>query len=256
MTNPQLIILSALFLICGFLVLQKHILGPFMLKKVHFMPKERVYEEIPDEKAKILFPPMFFEAISELNAIGFSLVCHLVSNDSGRTRSAISLFVNRDTKTMAFMGRVAVRRSVTNRRPVGLLEFNTRLQDGTEISTINTSTVHVFYDLPEKVLTRVPHLKDAASLFRVHQYIVRQRHSPAMLTEPGTEADSFRKEINHSLARQAEMGYYFLDESGQNYRLTWKGAFRSSWRLLWPTKQILQRRQEREGRRMAAAAEN
>jgi hypothetical protein len=68
------------------------------------------------------------------------------------------------------------------------------------------------------------------------------------------EADMFREQNRRTLARQAELGYYFLDESGENYRLTWRGAFRSTWRMLWPLKQIVLRRQESNGRRLAAAA--
>lgn len=254
MTTLQLIILSAVFLVCGFLILQKHILGPFLLRAKSVTPRETVYEEISDEKARLLFPPMFFETVSELNAIGFSLVCHLLATKNPRTRMALSLFVNRDTKTMAFGGRVGLKNPVVNRTPVGFLEFNTQLKDGTEISTINTRTVHVFYDSPRMVVNRVGHLKDAASLFSVHQYIVEQKSSPAVLPEPGLEADFFRQQNRRTLARQADLGFYFLDESGENYRLTWSGAFRSTWRLLWPLKQILLRRQDREGRRLAAAA--
>jgi hypothetical protein len=218
------------------------------------MPKAPGYEEISEEKAHILFPPQFFENISELNAIGFSLVCHLISGDNRKTRMALSLLVNRDTKTIALTGRIALKNPVVNRVPVGFLEFDSQFEDGSEIDTINTPNVHIFYDVPEKIVNRIPHLKDAASLFRVHQYVVGQKTSPAVLPEPGTELDSLRAQNMHTLARQAELGYYFLDQSGEYYRLTWRAAFRSAYRLLWPLKQILQRRQERDGRRLAAEA--
>jgi hypothetical protein len=253
-TTFQLIILLAMFLMCGFLLLQKHILGPFVVHARNFMPREYQYEEISEEQAHILFPPQFFETISELNAIGFSLVCHLLSSSSRQTRMALSLLVNRDTKTVALTGRVAVKNPAAIRVPVGFLEFDSHFKDGSEINTINTPTVGVFYDVPEKVAHAVPHLRDAASLFRVHQYLVGQKSRPAVLPEPGTELDFLRAHNRRTLARQAELGYFFLDQSGEYYRLTWRAAFRSTYRLLWPAKQILQRRLERAGRRLAAEA--
>lgn len=254
MTTPQLIIFLALLLFIALVALKKHILGPWMLKRAHVTPRVSVYDEISDEQAQILLPPMFFETVVELNAIGFALVSHLVNTNSLRTRMVVSLFVNHEAKTIALVGRIAVRRPVVQRVPVGFIEFNTNLRDGREISTINTSTVHVFYDAPERVVNRVPHLKDAASLFQVHRYVVAQAGSPAVLPEAGTEIDAFREQMIRTNARQAELGYHYLDETGENYRLTWRAAFRSAWRLLWPAKQILQRRQERAGRRLAAVS--
>jgi hypothetical protein len=242
------------FLVCGFLILYKHILGPFFLRAKIVTPKQTVYEEISDEQAQVLLPPMFLETFAELKALGFSLVCHLLTNRAGRSRTAVSLFVNPEAKTMALVGRVVVTIPKSNRVPHAFVNFFTHFKDGTEIDTINTPTVRVFYNVPAKVGKRIPHLRDAASLFRVHQHLVSQKASLAVLPAPGTEADFFRAQTRQELARQAELGYYFLDETGENYRLTWRGAFRSTWLMLWPLKQIQVRQLEREGRRLAAEA--
>src|SRR5207247_7841306 len=131
---------------------------------------------------------------------------------------------------------------------------NTEFADGHEIDTSNSSTVNVFYKLPQRTATRIPHLKDLDKLCYVHSYLVRQRDGKAILPEPGKEVEHLDESVNKSLRQQAELGLLFLDEKTQRYRHTWKGAIRSTWRLLWPAKPIIKRSQEREVRRMAAEA--
>jgi hypothetical protein len=249
-----LTILAGLILLSLLVMMQRAILGPFVLRANHIAPREQGFEEIPDDQAQILFSPMSLESAAELNAIGFALVCHLVSSRFRRTRTAVSLFVNRETNTQALVGRVATKVRLAGRAPVGFVEFFSHFDDGTQVSTINTPTVQVFYDMPERIVNRVPHLKDTFSLLAVHQYVAGQKSGSAVLPDPGMEAAFFREQIKRTHERQVELGYYVLDQSGENYRLTWKAAFRSTWRLSWPLKQILKQKHEREGRRLAAEA--
>jgi len=108
--------------------------------------------------------------------------------------------------------------------------------------------------VPRKTKIKVPHLKQPNALYQVHLHLMRQRSVPAFLPEPGTEKAHFINSVKESLAEQVELGFYFLDETKQCYRHTWRGAYRATYRLLWPLKQIHQRRQEQEGRRIAVEA--
>ena len=212
------------------------------------------FDEIPDEHARALFPANCFSTIYELETLGFSLICHLSSSITPQTHSMLSLLVNRASQTKAVVASVASLTPATTRPAVNYVEFNTEFEDGSEIDTSNSSTVKVFYDVPQKVTVKIPHLKDVGRLYHVHLYLVEQRASRAVLAEPGTEVEHLCASVRKSLAQQAELGYYFLDESTERYRHTWKGAIRSTWRLLWPAKPVIERRQAQAGRRIATEA--
>ena len=232
----------------------KHILGPIAVRSHVSRPVDAGFDEIPDERARALFPSNFSQTISELETLGFTLIGHLSSSTGERTRATFSLLVNRASKSSALVSSVATVTPGTTRAPVNYLEFITEFDDGSQIDTSNSSSVRVFYEVPQRLAVKVPHLKDVNSLYRVHSYLVGQRDRQAILPKPGSEKQHVCASIRESLAQQAELGYYFLDEKTQRYRHTWRGAIRATWRLLWPAKQIIQRRQDRKGRNIATQA--
>ena len=235
------------------LVFLPYILGPILVRLKSTSKANPTFDEIPDEHARALFPQNFFALIREFEALGFSLVCHLSSTISPTTHSMISLLVNPSTKTFASVGFVRSL-AATPAAAVSYIEFHTDFEDGSQLDTANSSTVRIFHPVPGKTQIKVPHLKDPSALYQVHLHLTRQRNVGACLPEPGTEKARFTNSVKQSLADQAELGFYALDEANQRYRLTWRGAFRSTYRLLWPMKQIHQRRQAQEGRRIAAEA--
>jgi hypothetical protein len=243
-----------IILLLVFILLSKHILGPIAVRSRVSRPVDAGFEEIPDERARALFPANFFQTISELEMIGFTLIGHLSSAHTELTRATFSLLVNRTSKSSALVSNVAIVTPGTTRSPVNYLEFITEFDDGSQIDTSNSSSVKVFYEVPQRLAVKVPHLKDVNSLYRVHSYLVGQRARQAILPTPGSEKEHMCASIRKSLAQHAELGYFFLDEKTQRYRHTWRGAIRSTWRLLWPAKQIIQRRQERQGRQIATQA--
>ena len=245
---------SLLLLIFVLLATAQYTLGPILVRLKSSANVNPTFDEIPDEHARALFPREFFATIQNFEALGFSLVCHLSSSSiSSRTHAMISLLINRSSRTFATIGFV---RSLTqpSMATASYFEFTTEFEDGSALDTGNSPTVRVFYDSPRKTVIRIPHLKDPNALYQVHLYLRNQRAVPACLPEPGTEKAHFINSVRESLAEQAKLGFYVLDETQQRYRHTWKGAYRATYRLLWPMKQIRQRRQEKEGRRLAAEA--
>ena len=243
-----------LLLLFVFLATAKYTLGPIMVRFKSTAAVNPTFDEIPDEHARALFPPNFFTTIHEFEALGFSLVCHLSSSAiTSRVHTMVSLLINQSTMTFAAIG---FARTLNTQAPVAVsyVEFTAEFEDGSELDTGNISTVRVFYDSPRKTIVRIPHLKDPNALYQVHLYLMKQRKVPPCLPPPGTEKEHFIKSVRESLAEQAELGFYVLDETKQRYRQTWRSAYRGTYRLLWPLKQIHQRRQEREGRRIAAEA--
>jgi hypothetical protein len=241
-------------LILSFLASSKYTLGPILLRFKHSGAVNPTFNEVSEENARAWFPPNSFWTISELEALGFSLVNHLTSATiTKRVYSMMSLLVNRSSQTFAM---VTFARTLNPQalRAVNYIEFHSEFEDGSHLDTINSPSVALFYPVPNKRQVRVPHLKDPSALYLVHLHLMKQQSSAAVLPEPGNEKEYFIDSNKRSLAAQVETGYFFVDVKAQRYRPTWQGAFRSAYRLLWPMKQIIQRRQEREGKRIAAEA--
>src|SRR5262245_21605948 len=137
MTITQ-IILAALLLFLVLVFLRKHLLGPFWLHGRHVTPRVFVYEEISEEQARVLLPPLFFETFAELKGLGFALVSHLLHTQFTKSRTAVTLFVNDETKTMALVGRIVITLPGAKRAPRTFVNFFTHLKDGIEVDTINS----------------------------------------------------------------------------------------------------------------------
>jgi hypothetical protein len=226
-------------------------LGPILVRFKSSVAADPTFHEIPDDHARVLFPQNFLVMFPEFEALGFSLVCHLSSSSiTSHLHLMTSLFINRTSKTFAVMGFIRSQAPAV----VNFIEFHADFEDGSQLDTANSSTVRVFYDAPGKSQVKVPHLKNPSALYQVHLYLMRQHRAPACLPEPGTEKEHFINSMKETLAEQAGLGFYFLDETKQRYRHTWRAAYRAAYRHLWPFKQIHQRRQEQEGRRIAAEA--
>lgn len=229
-------------------------IGPILVRLKNTMPVNPQFAEIPDEHARALFPPNFFSAIYEMEQFGFSLAGHLSTATPGRVHLVTSLLVNRETKTLGVIAFARSTLAQTSHLSVSFVEFSSHFEDDSEINTVNSPMLSTFYDVPGRVVVRVPHLKDVRSLYQIHLQAIRKHGGVAVLPAPGSEVEHFRESTRKSLAQQAGLGYYSLDEKNQHYRLTWKSAFRATYMQLWPLRHILERRIERKGRQIAVEA--
>jgi hypothetical protein len=251
MHNPWIIIIG----LTVFSITFRHILGPILIHAKTSQPVNRNFTELPVDYPLMHLPPTFPQKLYELEGLGFSLVGHLVlGDDQASVKGVISILVNRESKTMATIGSFFAK----SRAPhvsTHFVEFTTEFDDGSEINTLNSPNVSIFRPIPHKTIRRIPHLHSLSSLHQVHCYLVGQEAGRSALLPPqGNEVHHLHASIGKDFGQQVELGYYFLDEAAQRYRLTWCAAITSAWRLLWPAKQIIQRRQEQDGKRIAEAA--
>lgn len=135
------------------------------------------------------------------------------------------------------------------------VEFSTEFADGTEISTNNSSELPVVPTEPKRRVLSLARVRDPELLYAIHRRLVEQQNSwsrtkPLPLDQTPTAylQDSFDKEY----AVHREKGYFRLVPEKDEYRLTWKGAYLASWRLMWPWNGILRRRADRRARELIA----
>ena len=69
-------------------------------------------------------------------------------------------------------------------------------------------------------------------------------------------SDQWANELGNSTQKQIHgqtvIGFFYLDSRQEFYRLTWKGTFLTTWKLLWPIKQIRRAMMRRQNRRLLA----
>jgi hypothetical protein len=118
----------------------------------------------------------------------------------------------------------------------GYIEFITRCSEQMQIDTNTSPGAPVFFPVPQHHIFRLPQVRDVFTLYRVHRMLVTEITHGALPVIPpaGEEVAELKRRVNRYGPWQQEHGYMVLDASGENYRLTWKGAILGAWRSIWP----------------------
>ena len=122
-----------------------------------------------------------------------------------------------------------------------LVEFATRFVDQSSVTTGNSKTPGVYVRPRGKPVYRFPWITDPIRLYQFHQQLIL-RDKPGLakdVPQSGAETerllDGMRREMQDQLAPRILR----LDVRSNTYRPTLLGAFRITWSLLFPVKQIL-----------------
>ena len=118
----------------------------------------------------------------------------------------------------------------------GYIEFITRCSDDSQVDTNSSSTAPVLSPTPAYHVFRFPQITDASVLYQAHRKLVQQnlRGARPEIPAPGQELAELKRRLERYGARQQKQGYMVLDATGENYKLTWKGAILGAWRSIWP----------------------
>jgi len=175
---------------------------------------------------------LFLKRIPELQELGFELNgCFDCGCLVSETHSYIAYFCNRRTNDFA---NVTVQ--VSPKSIASYLEFSTRFTNGLVLET-NTNRVLPLTPLSRETrVFRFPEIQDARTLLHTHRQIIA-KYAPQLRpqAEPrGEEIARFVRAVENYGPRHRALGYMYLAEDAQWYKLTWKGAFLMTWRGLFP----------------------
>ena len=190
-------------------------------------PKLVPFESLPAQVKNFITPK-----VAGIKALGFELVGYVnVGTLAGRTMSYMALFSNPKTLEWADVS-VVTTASVVR----GYIEFIARCSEELQVDTNTNATAPVLSPTPNYFVFRFPQVKDAFTLYRVHKMLVQQKFGGRrpQLPAPGEEVAELKRRLERYGPRQQECGYMYLDDMGQYYRLTWKGAALGAWRSIWP----------------------
>jgi hypothetical protein len=200
----------------------------------------------------------FQSVIDQLRPAGFEPITGFaMPNATSNVKSIVLFLVNRQAKDIATA-------TVTHAPPLlsFYVEFFSHFRYGTRQNTNNSRTdLEIFAPWPLRKTYQFPQVRDAGQLYRLHQALIARSgmrdkvfrldeefhgDAAAALATWGTEVL-----VGHAVGP----GYMYLSPSENVYRLTWKGTFLVTWKLLWPRTAIRRAARYRKARRLLAELE-
>jgi hypothetical protein len=207
------------------------ILGPIFLRmkfrfKARLNPQLVPMESLPQDVQQFIAP-----RVGAITSLGFELVGYVNLAMTTGAGSFMALFSNSRTLEWAD---VSVAKN--SKQMKGYIEFITRCSNDAQVDTNTSSTAPVLSPTPTYHVFRFPQIKDPFTLYRAHRMLVQQniRGSKPELPAKGLELAELKRRLERYGIRQQERGYMYLDATGENFRLTWKGAILGAWRSIWP----------------------
>ncbi|MDB5172019.1 MAG: hypothetical protein JWN51_792 [Phycisphaerales bacterium] len=156
--------------------------------------------------------------------------------------------VNRATNDLAII--IATRGS--NSRSM-LFAIRSEFPDGTWIATANNRGIGIFPREPGTEVANFSWAKDPAELHEAHRRLLRRAgksNTPRIAPAPGEALAYVDREWDRNSHWHVRCGYRWRDDSAGVYRFTWKGAYFSTWKLLWPLKGWRLRLRDYKARRL------
>jgi hypothetical protein len=190
-------------------------------------PRVVPFEDLPAEVREFMEP-----RVASFALWNFDVAAYLnLGSIAARTESFMALLSNPHTAEWA--GVIFIKSRV---KKVRFMEFMTRCSEEMQIDTSTDSTTPVLFPLPRHHVFRFPQIQDVYTLYRVHRMLVNEITHGALPVLPpaGEEVAELKRRLDRYGPWQVEHGYMYLDKSGENYRLTWKGAILGAWRAVWP----------------------
>lgn len=237
--------LSLLFTVAMYAV------GPLLVWRMQRSPAEVRFLRLKDNSLLKMVSPACEAQERELLAAGFTLA-DSASMALGSTQTYFSVYRDDDGLLASLVAMKGQTQSLF------YLEFTWLHPDGAVTNVNNSGMASVFPTSALKRSYRYPDLATVPELLALARQIGRVvgKDFPIQPFPAGQELDS----IEHFLTRESEAlvarGWYAPAVVDGYRRLTLRGAFLMSWRLLWPQRQLLQRAERRQAALMRHSAVN
>lgn len=222
-------------ILCVFILLP-YVLVPMLIRRNQLFSLQPKLRQILGGILPNPVESYFNQITKELEPLGFDHKIDVVSLDYGpNMRVFMRFFVATKQSIMATCSSLLVDGADMPLR--NFLEFNTRCIDGREISTHNSDLASAPIEHRQKMTSVLPFVKDANTLFLVHQKIVQKLdlNDQALLIPRAKEEFQYMvQSFKDDLSRQVALGCLQFDNRNNCYRPTWAGAFLMGWYSMWP----------------------
>jgi hypothetical protein len=218
---------------------------------------------LPPEAAE-----QFRIVIDELRPAGFEPVTGLaMPNPTSDVKQLVLFLVNRPAKdygyaTLTYSGVSKAGAPAARPHWEFWVEFVSHFRCGRRLRTNNSGTdLGAVVPGIRRTISQFPQVRDAGRLYRLHQALVARSglgEKVFRLDEEfqGNAAAAVAAFMGEAFAEGVRPGYMYLSPEDKVYRLTWKGAFLMTWKLMWPLKAFRRAVRDRRARRLLAELED
>jgi hypothetical protein len=171
--------------------------------------------------------------ISDLSRMGFEFAGYLAKTPKGRdTITRLAMFVHPGNKDSAELIRIVGRRIT-----IDLLVFKARFDDGFSFETSDSRTPRIPWAVAQFPIFNFAQVGSTTDLYRIEgsRSALQPNANRSLPTSEGSLQNSWR-------GQRPCIGGIWNTETGDRYIYTLKGAIRAAWRLVWPSKPILEMR--------------
>ena len=214
------------------------VLGPFMVKFSHWVAARASIAPISPEMLDPTIRIYIDTAKIEFEALGFQFAGYMTLTDyMPQMTGYFGLFTHQKQKTS---GMAAVLCHAAG-KTVRYCEFANKYSNGRLIN-VNNSPMMGAYINPKKSVYRYPRTSSIKQLYEINNWVTSHDREAINLEGlvKGRELEMVCDAFNDEIRLQAKYGYFFLDESNNKYRFTWKGAFIMTEKQTFPVKHILE----------------
>ena len=223
-----------------------HLLHPFVLLAGEPRPAPTRMRVFAEDELDAALPPLVARSlragVAALRDCGFTLSCYAGITSTQALTTAAALLERDDGAAISFVyAGVGTTTQITV-----MTAFQTKLSDGTELATANSTSTARTPSRPHVVGVAFPDVTDLAALWAIHAFRIKDA-APTMPQRMSRGSDP----VGYQMAEDEEVQDYWIKKGyysrGSDARLvmTFTGACRAAWRGLWPWKQISARTQAR-----------
>lgn len=179
----------------------------------------------------------FFQRHQEsLTRCGFSFTAYLHNDGQvSNLENYAAVWINNVTRDCAILS-VSIANNGLSKVQIAMIEFCSDYEDNSEICTHNNAQPSIMIHPPSSRISAFPTIDNAEILYDLHCKIVAQERKQCEKVLLSPENIPFY--LYHSTIKvldlQMKNGNFYFDHKHEKYRLTWQGAYRISWKLIWP----------------------
>jgi hypothetical protein len=179
------------------------------------------------------------EKVPKLEKLGFKLCCVLECPTAGsHVQNYVALMTNEQEKIFALVTVIISPLADGDAIKTHYLELVTMYENEHSLSTLNSSELPGFPKTKENRKVQVPQIQDEVRLLAIHEAAARDFGKDKKTYLPKVEDWSAytAEQVVKEYSKAVQQGYLFLDQTGKDFRTTWKGAYLMTWGQLWPVK--------------------
>lgn len=230
-------LLSTIILI---LLVLPYVVGPILVFFTQKFPNKYNFKILDTDDFLSERSDTFCVLHEEIQKYGFE---YLGSSELIQSNSSMyfSFYNNCDLK-------LACTLSTAHSKPVNStqIEFTQMYEDGWVLNVNNNSLISVFPPNKRKLSYRFPEINDIEQLLDATKRLVDKNDTRKKRVnfEPGAEISTIEAYLDEEVQTLIAMGWVSKEAQNSEHNPTIRGAALMTWKLCWPVKKILERKEE------------